>query len=79
MKSLIARHSKQQDKAVEVYNVGISTGNSVMDTIPVFEKFTDQKFPCAIGSRRPGNVIQTCTKIQKIEADLILEEALQNA
>ena len=71
MKSLIARHSKQQDKAVEVYNVGTSTGNSVIDTIPVFEKFTDQKFPFAIGSRRPSNVIQTYAKIQKIEADLI--------
>ena len=59
MKSLIARH------------VGTSTGNSVMDTIPVFEKFTDQKFPCAIGSQRPSNVIQTCAKIQKIEVDLI--------
>ena len=71
MKSLIARHSKQQDKAVDVYNVGTGTGNSVMDTIPVFEKFTDQKFPFAIGSRRPSNVIKTYAKIQKIEANLI--------
>ncbi|HCQ24601.1 MAG TPA: UDP-glucose 4-epimerase GalE [Flavobacteriaceae bacterium] len=78
-------HSKQQEEAVEVYNVGTGKGHSVLDIIQTFEKVTDQKVPYTIGSRRPGDVVQAYAEVRKIETKLgwkathSLEEALQSA
>jgi UDP-glucose 4-epimerase len=41
---------------VEIFNLGIGNGLSVLEVISAFEKISGLKLPFEIGARRPGDV-----------------------
>lgn len=47
---------KKNTEQVEVFNLGIGKGSSVLEVIQTFEKVTGQKVPHTIGARREGDV-----------------------
>ncbi len=48
---------KKNEKQVEVFNLGIGEGVSVLEAIHAFEKTTDEHLNYHIGPRRPGDVV----------------------
>ncbi len=49
--------AKKNESQVEVFNLGIGEGVSVLEAIHAFEKSTGEKLNYRIGPRRPGDVI----------------------
>lgn len=48
---------KKNDSQVEVFNLGIGEGVSVLEAIHAFENATSEKLNYRIGPRRPGDVV----------------------
>lgn len=48
--------SGNQEKNVEIFNLGIGNGLSVLEVISAFEKVSGLKLPYEMGARRPGDV-----------------------
>lgn len=56
-KSLQFLMAKKQQHNIEVFNLGIGEGVSVLEAIQAFEKVTGEKLNYEIGPRRPGDVV----------------------
>ena len=54
----------------EVFNVGTGSGTSVLEAIDAFERGTGVKVPMVVGSRRPGDVVETYADVSKAEREL---------
>lgn len=76
---------KQQTNKLEVYNVGVGIGTTVLEVVTTFEKVTDQNLNYKIGPRRSGDVIEIYSDNKKIVTELswkpkfTLEDALEHA
>lgn len=53
------------EKQVEVFNLGIGEGVSVLEAIHAFEKVTGEKLNYRIGERRPGDVVAIYANLNK--------------
>jgi UDP-glucose 4-epimerase len=71
--------------AVEIFNLGTGTGNSVLEIVNTFEKVTGLKVPTINASRRPGDAEQIWANVDKAttvlgwQAELSLDEMLLSA
>jgi len=69
----------------EVFNVGTGRGTSVLEAITAFEKVSGTKLNYTMGSRRPGDVIETYADVTKAQeqlqwrAKLSIEDAMADA
>jgi len=77
-------NKKNLDK-IEIFNLGTSTGSSVLEVITAFEKVSGQKLPYKIVDRREGDVISAYADTEKANSILgwktqsTLEEAIASA
>jgi len=69
-KALMFLMSDQQDKAYDVFNVGVGKGTSVFAAIHSFEKVTGQKLNYKVGPRRAGDVVEIYADNTKISETL---------
>lgn len=53
------------EESVEVFNLGIGNGVTVLEAVHAFEKVTNQKLNYEIGPRRPGDVVAIYSNYQK--------------
>lgn len=58
--------SSQESNFYDVFNVGTSNGNTVLEVIQAFEKVSGEKLNYVIGPRRPGDVEKTWADTAKI-------------
>lgn len=58
--------SSQESNFYDVFNVGTSNGNTVLEVIQAFEKVSGEKLNYVIGTRRPGDVEKTWADTAKI-------------
>lgn len=58
------------DNNVEVYNVGIGQGVSVLQAITAFEKVSGKQLNYTIGDRRAGDVVAVYADTNKVMSDL---------
>lgn len=58
--------SSQESDFYDVFNVGTSNGNTVLEVIQAFEKVSGEKLNYVIGPRRPGDVEKTWADTAKI-------------
>jgi UDP-glucose 4-epimerase len=69
----------------EVFNLGTGRGTSVLEAVRAFEVATGVKLNKVIGSRRPGDVVQTYADVAKAErvlgwkAERDIEAAMRDA
>jgi len=76
---------KSPPNYLEILNLGMGVGKSVMEVIHAFEQVTDQKLNYEIGPRRKGDIEKIYASVEKAEkilnwkAELSLEEALKDA
>jgi UDP-glucose 4-epimerase len=74
-----------ENKNIDVFNIGTGKGNSVMEIVQTFMDVTGQKLPYRIVGRRPGDVPEIwadTTKAEKImgwKARLNIADALRDA
>ena len=82
--SAIEKQEKQTN-TLEVFNVGVGVGTTVLEVITTFEEVTNKNVNYKIGSRRPGDVVEIYSDNKKIIADLnwkpkfTIEDALRDA
>lgn len=69
-KALTHSISDQQTKNLEVFNLGIGEGVSVLEAIKAFEEVTGQALNYEIGDRRPGDVIAIYADFKKAAMQL---------
>ena len=69
-KALQHLEAKQQRDAVEIFNLGIGEGVTVLEAIEAFMKVTGQKLPYKIGDRRPGDVVAIYANFEKAAKEL---------
>ncbi|MCB0659594.1 MAG: UDP-glucose 4-epimerase GalE [Saprospiraceae bacterium] len=62
--------SKKQNKPVEVFNLGIGDGLSVLEIIRTFEEVTGESLNYHIGPRRPGDVVAIFSNYEKAKKEL---------
>lgn len=55
----------KQAEPVEVFNLGIGEGVTVMEAVHSFMKVTGEKLPYRVGPRRPGDVVAIYANYQK--------------
>lgn len=76
---------KKSSPFYDVFNVGTGKGNSIIETVKLFEKVNKIKVPHEIGDPRPGDIVSSCAKVDKINKTLgwyakkTIEESLQDA
>lgn len=61
---------KKQKDAIEVYNLGIGAGATVLEVIHAFEKVTGEKLNYKISERRPGDVVAIFANYEKAKKEL---------
>ena len=77
--------NKNNNDAVEIFNLGTGTGHSVLEIISTFEKITGIKVPTIIAPRRVGDAEQIWANVDKAsgilgwKAELSIEEMLLSA
>ncbi len=77
----IAKQSKQLD----IYNVGVGIGTTVLEVVQTFEEVNNQKLNYIIGNRRAGDVVEIYSDNTKIVEELnwkpkySLKDALRDA
>ena len=69
-KALIALEQLKSEQNVEVYNVGIGQGVSVLQAIKAFEKVSGQQLNYSLGQRRAGDVVAVYADTSKVMANL---------
>ncbi|MCE2788284.1 MAG: UDP-glucose 4-epimerase GalE [Saprospiraceae bacterium] len=62
--------SGKQAEAVDIYNLGIGQGLSVLEIIQAFEQVTGVKLPYRMGDRRPGDVVAIYSDYSKASKNL---------
>jgi UDP-glucose 4-epimerase len=65
-----ALESMQQPGAMLVYNLGTGRGTSVLEMVAAFETATGVRVPYQIVERRPGDVAETWTAVEKAATEL---------
>lgn len=76
---------KDKNLSLEIFNIGIGKGVSVLEMIELFEKTTGQKIKYKIGKRREGDVVEVYADTSKVsevlgwKPTLSIEEALESA
>lgn len=60
----------KQQSPVDIYNVGIGNGLTVLEIIDAFEKVTGEKLSYQKGPRRPGDVMAIYSDYSKAAANL---------
>ena len=63
----------QQTLPIEIYNLGIGAGASVLEVIHAFEKVTGQRLNYEITNRRPGDVVAIYANYEKAKNQLFWE------
>ena len=63
-------YSGKMNEAIDVFNVGTGTGNTVLELIESFEKVNNLKLNYSIGERRSGDIEAIFTDTSKIESKL---------
>ncbi|MDX1943737.1 MAG: UDP-glucose 4-epimerase GalE [Saprospiraceae bacterium] len=66
---------KNNEKQVEVFNLGIGEGVSVLEAIHAFESTTGEKLNYRIGERRPGDVVAIYANLNKAAEKLSWQPA----
>ncbi|NBC05704.1 MAG: UDP-glucose 4-epimerase GalE [Bacteroidetes bacterium] len=69
-KALQHLEASRQQNAVDVYNLGIGEGVTVLEAVEAFMKVTGQKLAYKIGERRPGDVVAIYANYNKAEQQL---------
>jgi len=72
-KAMMFLMSGRQDKAYDIFNVGVGKGTSVFEAIHSFEKVTGQKLNYKVGPRRAGDVVEIFADNTKISDTLAWE------
>ncbi|MCT4582744.1 MAG: UDP-glucose 4-epimerase GalE [Flavobacteriales bacterium] len=75
----------KQNKQLDIYNVGVGIGTTVLEVVETFEDVTQKKLNYTIGNRRPGDVVEIYSDNTKIVKELnwtpkyTLRDALKDA
>ena len=62
--------AKKNKIAVEIFNLGIGNGVSVLEAIAAFERVTDKKLLLALSGRREGDVVAVYADYKKAQEEL---------
>ncbi len=57
--------SDKQEAPVEIFNLGIGEGVTVLEAVNAFMKVTGEQLPYRVGARRPGDVVAIYANYQK--------------